>query len=109
MCVARHLPPLKPSKPGCCVKDIDTATLLELCKLLPARAIMPQYDLASLQWLVTMAEQSESEGTLAKRCVETINGQNARIHSSIIATVMDLVGSFSWQHFRGRWKPCLTV
>ena len=73
--VLRHLPPLKPTKPGCRVKEIDTATLLDLILTLPKRSLLPQYDLASLQWLVTMAEQSESEGTLAKQSVETAAGR----------------------------------
>jgi hypothetical protein len=71
----RNLPSLKPDRPGCQVKDIDTAGLLALSKALPRQAIMPDYDLDSLEWLIMMAEQSESEGTLAKREVQTTDGR----------------------------------
>jgi hypothetical protein len=73
--VLRHLSPLKPPRPSCRTKEIDTATLLELLTTLPKRSLMPQHDLASLQWLVKMAEQSKSEGELAKRAVESKGGK----------------------------------
>ena len=72
--ILRHLPPLKPSQPGCRVKEIDTARLLELLTALPPRALMPQYDLASLEWLLAMAAGND-EGELAKRVVESADGK----------------------------------
>jgi hypothetical protein len=71
-----NLPPIKPAASvDCIVETIDTATLLENLNSLPAKSLTPIYDLASLDWLVSMAEQSESEGKLVKRSVTSRDGR----------------------------------
>lgn len=72
--VLRRLPPVKPNPTDCEITDITVSKLLELNQQVPRRALMPDYDLKSLTWLVEMAEQSETEGPLIKRMVRSQSG-----------------------------------
>jgi hypothetical protein len=63
------------NKPDWLVEDMDTSTHLEAMQSLPEYSLMPSYDLASLQWLIDMAQQSETEGSLARRIVRAPDGR----------------------------------
>jgi len=73
--VLRRMPPVRPQPSDCEITDINVRELLELNQQAPRRAIMPDYDLESLTWLVQMAEQSETEGPLTKRLVRSQTGK----------------------------------
>jgi len=65
---------LRPGKPEGSATDIDTNALLTLLETITDCSLIPKYDLPSLEWLIGMAEQSTTEGGLAKRCVRDTNG-----------------------------------
>jgi hypothetical protein len=70
-----RLPGFKPAVSSSVAKDIDAAELIELTNSLPDYAIKPDYDVNSLEWLIMMAEQSETEGVLVRRKVESGAGR----------------------------------
>jgi len=74
--ILSSVPPLKPANvEDCELVPIDTEELLSCINDLPPRSVTPTYDLNSLQWLLAMAEQSESEGPLVKRAVKGSDGR----------------------------------
>jgi hypothetical protein len=63
------------TKPDCVVEDMDTSAHLEAIQSIPQHSLMPSYDLASLQWLIDKAKQSETEGALVRRIVRSHDGR----------------------------------
>ena len=74
--VLRRIPPIKPSPVDCEAVEISSEELLALQNQVPKRAIMPVGDQKSLDWLLDMAGQSETEGPLAKCVVRSGTGQD---------------------------------
>lgn len=66
---------IRPARPEYGIEDIDCSALLELLTTVSGSSLVPEYDLASLEWLIAMAEQSVGEGRLAKRCVRDAGGR----------------------------------